>query len=135
MYESWQVIPQGHCLFDSSTLPPTAPLIMVFMYFGSTRRSKMATLTIEAVDRGSQWNGTDSAPRGLKESTAFTTMLITYLNYVLLKEDTQVASLFARTPNHIHLSPVGFHSNLLITTPSGLYSTSFSHFLHIHQPK
>lgn len=67
MYESWQVIPQGHCLFDSSTLPPTAPLIMVFMYFGSTKQSKMAKLTIEAVDRGSNRNGTDSSPKVWEE--------------------------------------------------------------------
>lgn len=67
MYESWQVIPQGHCLFDSSTLPPTAPLIMVFMYFGSTKQSKMAKLTIEAVDRGSHRNGTNSSPKKKKK--------------------------------------------------------------------
>ncbi|CAB1438309.1 unnamed protein product [Pleuronectes platessa] len=50
--ESWQLIPQGWCLFDSSTLPPTAPLITVFMYFGSARQSKMAKLTTEAVAGG-----------------------------------------------------------------------------------
>lgn len=59
MYESWQVIPQGHCLFDSTLLPQTAPLIMVFMYFGFTWQSGMAKLTKEAVDGAIQWNGSN----------------------------------------------------------------------------
>lgn len=83
MYESWQVIPQVHCLLDSGRLPPTAPLITVFMYFGSTRQSKMATLTMEAVDRASQQNGTDASPEHQAISTEFPTMIILLKTKVL----------------------------------------------------
>lgn len=70
MYEPWQVIPAGHCLFDSTPpLPPTAPAIRIYISFALHGKVKDHTSTN---GDGGQKNSTEAA----NTSTKFITLSI-----------------------------------------------------------